>query len=246
MLDDIHHIFAHTFGNEVTIMLVEEWMTTNVITVTADTSMMKVARMLKDHNIRRMPVVNEDGVLIGIVTDRDVKDASPSKATTLEVHELYYLLSELKVKDIMTKNPRKAYCKDSVESIALMMRKHSFGGVPVVDDNEKVCGIITDTDIFGLLTHFTGIMGGGMQVALELPNKIGALKGVLDELLTLNVNIVSVLTGLENANAPMCKVYIRLSRVDDAIGEKVISILQEKFNLRYWEKGLSDETLENL
>lgn len=227
-------------------MLVEEWMSTNVITTTADISMMKVARIMKDNNIRRLPVVNDDGVLIGIVTDRDVKDASPSKATTLEIHELYYLLSELKVKDIMTKNPRKAYRKDSVESIALMMRKHSFGGVPIVDENNRVCGIITDTDIFGLLTNITGIMGGGMQIALELPNKVGVLKEVLDELLTLNVNIVSVLTALDFADAPVSKVYIRLSRVDDAVSDRVIEVIGKKFTLRYWEKGLPDEILQDL
>lgn len=227
-------------------MLVDEWMSKNVITTTPDVSMMKVARIMKDNNIRRLPVVDKDGVLVGIVTDRDVKDASPSKATTLEVHELYYLLSELKVKDIMTKNPKRAFYKDSIESIALMMRKHSFGGVPVVDEGNKVCGIITDTDIFGLLTNITGIMGGGMQIALEMPNKVGALKEVLDELLTLNVNIVSVLTALDFADAPVSQVYIRLSRVDDAVSDKVIDVIGKKFTLRYWEKGLSDEILLNL
>ena len=227
-------------------MLVDEWMSKNVITTTPDVSMMKVARIMKDNNIRRLPVVDKDGVLVGIVTDRDVKDASPSKATTLEVHELYYLLSELKVKDIMTKNPKRAFYKDCIESIALMMRKHSFGGVPVVDEGNKVCGIITDTDIFGLLTNITGIMGGGMQIALEMPNKVGALKEVLDELLTLNVNIVSVLTALDFADAPVSQVYIRLSRVDDAVSDKVIDVIGKKFTLRYWEKGLSDEILLNL
>ncbi len=227
-------------------MLVDEWMSKNVITTTPDVSMMKVARIMKDNNIRRLPVVDKDGVLVGIVTDRDVKDASPSKATTLEVHELYYLLSELKVKDIMTKNPKKAFYKDSIESIALMMRKHSFGGVPIVDESNKVCGIITDTDIFGLLTNITGIMGGGMQIALEMPNKVGALKEVLDELLTLNVNIVSVLTALDFADAPVSQVYIRLSRIDDAVSDKVIDVISKKFTLRYWEKGLSDEILLNL
>lgn len=227
-------------------MLVDEWMSKNVITTTPDVSMMKVARIMKDNSIRRLPVVDKDGVLVGIVTDRDVKDASPSKATTLEVHELYYLLSELKVKDIMTKNPKRAFYKDSIESIALMMRKHSFGGVPIVDEANKVCGIITDTDIFGLLTNITGIMGGGMQIALEMPNKVGALKEVLDELLTLNVNIVSVLTALDFADAPVSQVYIRLSRVDDAVSDKVIDVIGKKFNLRYWEKGLSDEILTNL
>jgi acetoin utilization protein AcuB len=86
-------------------MLLKNWMTREIITVTPETSMMKASKILKDQNIHRLPVVEENGKLVGIVSDRDIKDASPSKATTLDVHELYYLLSEIKIKDIMTRNP---------------------------------------------------------------------------------------------------------------------------------------------
>jgi len=70
-------------------MLIREWMTQDVITVKVDTSMMKASKMLKENNIRRLPVVDDQGKIIGIVTDRDIKEASPSKATTLDVHEHY-------------------------------------------------------------------------------------------------------------------------------------------------------------
>ena len=82
-------------------MLIREWMTKDVITVTPDTSMLKASKLMKDHNIRRLPVLDGKHV-VGIVSDRDIRAASPSKATTLDMHELYYLLSEVKVKDIMT------------------------------------------------------------------------------------------------------------------------------------------------
>ncbi len=129
-------------------MLVQEWMTPKVLTVTPETSVMKASRMMKDNRIRRLPVVDDNGKLVGIVSDRDIKDASPSKATTLDMHELYYLLSEMKVKEIMTKNPVSAVKDDSVEGIARLMVTKRFGGVPVVDEQGKVCGIITDSDIF--------------------------------------------------------------------------------------------------
>jgi acetoin utilization protein AcuB len=83
-------------------MLVKEWMTSDVIIIEEDTSVMKAFQIMKENNIRRLPVMRQ-GKLVGIVTDRDIKDASPSKATTLDIHELYYLLSELKVKDIIKK-----------------------------------------------------------------------------------------------------------------------------------------------
>ncbi len=111
-------------------MLVQEWMTRDVIAITPDTSMMKAAQLMKDKKIRRLPVVDEAGRVVGIVSDRDVKEASPSKATTLDMHELYYLLSELKVKDIMTKAPLCAKENDSVEGVALLMMERGFGGMP--------------------------------------------------------------------------------------------------------------------
>ena len=104
-------------------MLVKEWMTQNVLTITADTSMMKASRLMKEKNVRRLPVIDEDNRVIGIVSDRDIKDASPSKATTLDMHELYYLLSELKVKDIMTKTPVCAKETDSVEGVKPKMKR---------------------------------------------------------------------------------------------------------------------------
>ena len=93
-------------------MLIREWMTKDVITVTPDTSMLKASKLMKDHNIRRLPVLDGKHV-VGIVSDRDIRAASPSKATTLDMHELYYLLSEVKVKDIMTSDPVTVYDTDA-------------------------------------------------------------------------------------------------------------------------------------
>ena len=86
-------------------MLLREWMTTDVITVLPQTSMMKTGTLLREHKFRWLPVVDESGHLVGIVTDRDIKAASPSKATALDVHELNYLLSKIKITNIMTQNP---------------------------------------------------------------------------------------------------------------------------------------------
>src|SRR5512137_1798090 len=85
-------------------MLVRNWMSQNVVTVEEDTSMQEATKLLKQHGIRMLPVVRE-GQLVGVVTDRDLKRASPSDATTLDVHELNYLISKIKVKSIMTKAP---------------------------------------------------------------------------------------------------------------------------------------------
>ncbi len=163
-------------------MLVHEWMTQNVITVTADTSMMKASRLMKEKRIGRLPVVDESNHIVGMVSDRDIKDASPSKATTLDTHELYYLLSEMKVKDIMTRNPVCVKKNDSVERTAILMTQGRFGGVPVVNDDNTVCGIITDNDIFKLLISITGIKIGGIQLAFDVPSEPNTLRPILDAL----------------------------------------------------------------
>ena len=136
-------------------MLVKNWMTTEVITLTPDKSMMKAAKLMKDHNINRIPIVDEAGKVVGIVSDRDIKEASPSKATTLDMHELYYLLSELKIGNIMTKNPICLAPEDTIEKAAALMMEHGFGGMPVTDENGKLVGIITDSDVFKVLISWT-------------------------------------------------------------------------------------------
>src|SRR5699024_3967428 len=137
-------------------MLIRDWMTTDVITATPETSMLKVSKMMKEYDIRRVPVVDAQNKVVGIVSDRDVKDASPSKATTLDMHELYYLLSEIKVRDIMTPDPVTVEVRDTVERVALLMEERAIGGLPVVDDEGSLVGIITDHDIFKVLVQITG------------------------------------------------------------------------------------------
>ena len=155
-------------------MLIREWMTKDVITVTPDTSMLKASKLMKDHNIRRLPVLDGKHV-VGIVSDRDIRAASPSKATTLDMHELYYLLSEVKVKDIMTSDPVTVYDTDAVDAAALLMENKGIGGLPVVDGSGELVGIITDHDIFRVLVDFCGASKGGLQLAFMLPDKPGVL-----------------------------------------------------------------------
>ena len=118
-------------------MLVENWMATNVIAVKPDTSLLKCRNLLKEHQIRRLPVVDDQNRVVGIISDRDVKGASPSKATALEVHEMQYLLAELKAKDIMTAKPVTIKPWDSVEQAAIIMMDKKFGGLPVVSEDNK-------------------------------------------------------------------------------------------------------------
>lgn len=220
-------------------MLIRHWMTKEVHVVTPDTSMMKAAKMLKEHDISRLPVVDTENRVVGILSDRDVKEASPSKATTLDVHELYYLLSEIKVKDIMTVDPVCVKADDTVEIAALTLIERRIGGMPVVDEDNVLQGIITDSDIFEVLITITGARQGGVQLAFELPNEPGTLKPIVDELRAHNARIISILTSMETAT-PACEncrvVNIRIHPMDRADENKVVDDLKAKFRMLYWAR----------
>jgi acetoin utilization protein AcuB len=154
-------------------MLVRGWMTPDVITVDENTSMMKASVIMKERKIRCLPVVDKKGNVIGIVSDRDLKDAAPSKATTLDVYELNYLLSSMKIRDIMTRNLVFVRPDETVEFAALLMLENKISSLPVINDKDNLVGIITQTDIFKVLINITGVYTGGIQFAFSLEDHPG-------------------------------------------------------------------------
>ena len=199
-------------------MPVKNWMTTDVVSVGPDTSLLKVGKLMKDHHIRRIPVVDEQGQVIGIISDRDVRDASPSKATTLDMYEMHYLLAELKAKNIMTAKPITVKPTDTVEQAALIMLDHKVGGLPVVDENGNLVGIISDHDVFKALVDITGARLGGLQFAVELPDQPGTARPLFDLLRAHNARLLSVLT-VSNADATR-HMYIRVRDLENAQAEQ--------------------------
>ncbi len=214
-------------------MLVSEWMSKEPITVTPETSLMQATKMMKENKIRRLPVVDENGKLVGIVTDRDIKAASPSQATTLEVHELYYLLSELKIKSIMTKNPVSILASDTMERAALLMTERRIGGLPVVDMANRVVGVISDMDVFRVLIAITGVKHGGVQLAFQLSDEPGTLKQMIDDLRRYEARIVSILTSFEEGGR---KVYVRIKPMDRAKEDALVADLKMKYKLTFWAR----------
>lgn len=215
-------------------MLIHEWMTSNLITAQLDTSMLKISRQMKAADIKRVPIIDDEGRVLGIVTDKDVKDASPSKATTLDVHELYYLLSELKAKDVMSPHTVFVRENDTIEQVALLMEEKRVTGLPVLNDEDKLVGMITEHDIFKVLIEITGAKKGGVQVALSLSDAPGSLQPILGLLREQGARITSILTGKETDNGTMHDVYIRLHPMPKEKELSVVKILEETGSLRYY------------
>jgi acetoin utilization protein AcuB len=135
--------------------LVKDWMTGDVITVASDMSLTEAHRLMTDNKIRRLPVVKNDH-LVGIVTRGDVREARPSDATSLTIWEVNYLISKLKIKDIMAPNPISILPDATLAEAAQLMLDNKFSGLPVVDSNKKVIGIITESDIFRMVVQAWG------------------------------------------------------------------------------------------
>ncbi|MGB6010699.1 MAG: CBS domain-containing protein, partial [Desulfobacterales bacterium] len=114
-------------------MLVKNWMSKDVVTVEADDSMQNAIYILQEQNIKMLPVM-DDGNLVGIITDRDLKKASPSDATTLDMHELLFLISKIKVRDLMKKPVYTVPPDYTVEEAAALLLEKKISGLPVVDE----------------------------------------------------------------------------------------------------------------
>ncbi|MEW5913073.1 MAG: CBS and ACT domain-containing protein [Thermodesulfobacteriota bacterium] len=222
-------------------MLVKYWMTTDPITATPDTSVMKASQLMKENNVRRLPVVDKNGKLVGIVTDRDLKEASPSKATTLDVHELYYLLSELKVKDIMSRKVVTITPDETVEKAAVIMLEHKVTGLPVVD-NGKVVGILSQGDVFRVLISITGVYRGGVQFAFNLADRPGSIKEVADVIRKHGGRMVSILSSYDLCEEGCRNVYIRIAELAEDKLQALVKELEGNFPLLHWHR----EELRNI
>lgn len=165
-------------------MLVGERMSHPVFTITPDVPVQDALARMRRDKVRRYPVVDKTGKLVGIVTSSDLMNATPSEATTLSVWEINYLLSKITVERVMTKNVLTT-CEDCpMEEAAMVMADHKIGGLPVMRGDDVV-GIITETDLFKLFIEMLGARVPGVRLSVELedvPGKLFELTGAIKEL----------------------------------------------------------------
>lgn len=168
-------------------MSVKDYMTKNVVTITPDTRVAKAADLLREEDLRRLPVV-ENGHLVGLVTAGTMADATPSKATSLSIYEMNYLLNKTKIKDIMIKNVITVEPNASLEDAIYLMLTHKVGVLPVLDGEELV-GIITDRDVYKAFLHISGYGLEGIRVVINTDNAVGILARVASTISEENLNI---------------------------------------------------------
>ncbi|TWI56942.1 acetoin utilization AcuB family protein [Halalkalibacter nanhaiisediminis] len=200
-------------------MIIEQIMSRNVYTLTADSPIVDAMKLIELHQIRHIPVVDENDYLIGIISDRDIRDVSPSI-----FHSTEHLEDFLKpVSSIMKKNVITAHPLDFVEEISSLFYEHHIGCIPIVDD-EKVVGIITETDILHTLVELMGAHQPSSHLEVKVQNITGKLADIATIFKEHNANITSVLVYPHED--PAFKVLVfRIQTMDP---RRIINIIQNE------------------
>ena len=172
-------------------MLVGERMSHPVITVTRKTPMQEAHKLMRDEKIRRLPVVNTRGKLVGIVSESDFLHASPSDATSLSVWEMNYMLSKVTVEKIMTSDVITSQTDTPLEDAARIMVDNKIGGLPVVKNDELV-GIITETDLFKVFLEMLGARESGVRITVLIPHYPGKLAELTKSVFESGGNLVAL------------------------------------------------------
>ncbi len=202
-------------------MLVGERMTRNPVTILETASIDDGIHLMRERRVRRLPVLDSSGKMVGIVSDKDLLHAAPSPATSLSVYELHYLLARLTIKQVMSSPVISVTADTPIEEAAAVMADHKIGGLPVVEGGALV-GIITETDIFKILVELLGARQPGLRVTLAVRDAKGTLATITQALAAQGANIIS-LVAYEGVGEFDSRITIKLSEVDADTVRRVLS-----------------------
>jgi acetoin utilization protein AcuB len=174
-------------------MLVGERMTRNPVTVSDETSVDDALHLMRERKVRRFPVIDASGQMVGIVSDKDLLHASPSPATSLSVYELHYLLAKLTVRSVMSSPVITVTPDTPLEEAARIMADNKIGGLPVLEGNH-LTGIITETDVFKILIELLGARLPGLRVTIAVHEAKGVLANLTKVIADMGGNIISLVT----------------------------------------------------
>ncbi len=213
-------------------MLVGERMSKNLVTVSRQTGVDDALRLMRDKNIRRLPVVDKQGKLVGIVSDKDLYLASPSPASSLDIFELRYLLARLSVEKIMSSPVITVQPDTPLEEAARIMADKKIGGLPVLDVDQNLVGIITESDLFKLFVDLLGARSQGVRVTVRVPDMKGELAMLTSAITVAGGDILS----LSTLGGPEANQFEVMIKVADLTLDQVRSLMEplkaEIFDIR--------------
>ena len=197
-------------------MFVADWMTKQVVTVVPDDSVSHAMHAMRERGVKHLPVVRA-GAVIGVISDRDIKTYTPSKATGLDLYEINYLLAKATVRDAMGKHLVTTTADTPVEEAALLMFEQNVGCLPVVEGDVLV-GIISDRDIFRALIDITGVRRGGHRICVTVADSPGTIREVADIVRRHRFSLQGIMTSYARSPKGSRRVVIRTSGEGDFPG----------------------------
>lgn len=211
-------------------MLVGERMTKNVITITPDQPISETLNLMRLEHIRRVPVVHS-GKLVGIVSDKDLLNASPSAATSLSVWEMNYLLSKITIKEVMTRKVLTVTEETPIEEAARIMADNKIGGLPVVRAG-RVVGIITETDLFKIFLEMMGAREHGVRGTVLMAERTGQLAALTGAISEKGGNFVAfgTFSGYDSANRLITFKVANLTK--EQVGDLIKPLVEKVVDLR--------------
>ena len=167
----------------------------NPVTISPEASFFDARNLIHEKGVRHLPVVDKNNVVVGIVTDRDIRQAAPSDATLLSVQELNYLLGKLKVSSFMTPKAKLITITPDtlIEEAVQLMHDNKIGCLPVLEGG-KLYGIFTETDALDHLVDIFGLKQKGTRLTIALEDKPGSLLGILEVFKKHNLSVISIVT----------------------------------------------------
>lgn len=193
-------------------------MTKKVQTVSADASIMDAVKVMKENGVKHLPVMKGDKIK-GLVSDSDVRNFTPSAATSLDMYELHYLLQKTKVGNIMKTSVLTTTPDTPIEEAAMVLYDRKVGCLPALE-NDKLVGIISDRDIFRALIDITGARHGGNRIFLTVEDRPGSIKEVADIIRKYGFGLQGVLTSYEGVQDGYRNIVIRTHGKGSFIGLK--------------------------
>jgi len=205
-------------------MYIGRIMHTDLITVSPNTTLVEAKKLVEEKKIDHLLVINDKKKLVGIISDRDLKQNWASPATSLSTHELNYLLQKVLVSMIMIKTVVTVPTNTTIERAALVMQQNRISALPVME-NDELAGIITSTDVMGVLLQAIGISDDSIRLSIFVKDSIGTLAEVSACLRDADVNIQSLFCWPESKYKGITQMVLRVSSQD---GDKAISALTAK------------------
>jgi acetoin utilization protein AcuB len=202
-------------------MIIERRMTRNPVTATPEMSVAEASALMKREKVHRLPVLDKDKKLVGLITEKDILYASPSPATSLSIHEMAYLLSKLTVKKLMSKNVVTITKDTTVEEAARMMVDQDLSCLPVMEGDSLV-GIVSKSDMFKILLELFGARHFGVRLSFLVQDKPGTIAKISQALSEQGIDIITFGTfmGTDPTNA-ICTI-----KVQGAPMSKVVEIVK--------------------